>query len=72
MTETLLTPPEAADRLRLKEHTLRTMRTRRGGPRFVKLGGKVLYRPSDIESWLRERTFACTQDVRRTRENEEQ
>jgi predicted DNA-binding transcriptional regulator AlpA len=32
--------------------TLRKWRSLRRGPRFMKLGGAVRYRVSDVESWL--------------------
>lgn len=51
MTE-LLTPDEAAARLRVKERTLRGIR-QRGEIRYVLIGArKIFYRPEDCEEYL--------------------
>ena len=36
----------------LKAQTLRRWRCEGQGPRFLRLGGAVKYRMSDVESWL--------------------
>jgi len=41
---------------------LRNLRTKGGGPRFVKLGRSVRYRLSDLEAFLDAQTFASTSD----------
>ena len=46
-----LTPREAADRLRTSANTLANWRTKGGGPRFIKLGRKVLYPVAEIEAF---------------------
>ncbi len=33
------------------------------GPPFLKLGKRTLYRASDIEEWLRSRTFRSTSEA---------
>jgi hypothetical protein len=33
-----------------------------GGPRFVKVGGRVAYRRRDLERWLDARTYARTHE----------
>jgi len=47
----LLTTAEAAEYLRLKPHTLENMRWQGTGPFFLKLGGRVFYRRSDLKQW---------------------
>ena len=47
----LLTTPEAAQLLRLKRHTLENMRWQGTGPFFLKLGGRVFYRRTDLKEW---------------------
>jgi len=36
--------------------TFNNMRTKGGGPRYVKIGGRVLYRLSDVVAWENSRT----------------
>ncbi|WP_264002360.1 helix-turn-helix domain-containing protein [Mycolicibacterium diernhoferi] len=51
----MLTTNDVATMTRLSAGTLRSWRhTGSGGPPSVKLGGRVLYRRSDVEAWLRE------------------
>ena len=42
---------EAAGYLRISLNTLNSWRSRREGPAFVKVGGKVRYRLADIDAW---------------------
>ncbi|MFT6583403.1 MAG: excisionase family DNA binding protein [Alphaproteobacteria bacterium] len=58
-----LTQPEAAEVLRLSERTLEKQRLEGNGPKFVKAGRRVLYRDSDLEAWLEERTFQSTTEA---------
>ena len=63
--ETFLTQAEAAEVLRLSERTLERYRQEASGPRFARTGpigrqGKVLYKRSDIDAWIAERTFEST------------
>ena len=53
-SQDLLTTPEAAQRLRLKESTLAIWRSQANprGPKFVKLSGKVFYRLTDLEDYI--------------------
>jgi predicted DNA-binding transcriptional regulator AlpA len=46
-----LTAKEAANRLRLNVNTLANWRTRGEGPRFIKMGRKVLYPVAEIEAF---------------------
>lgn len=63
--ETLLNDP-AAKVLGIKGPTLRVWRHLGRGPRYIRLGegrfSRVAYRRSDLEAWLRERTFTSTAD----------
>jgi len=47
----LLTPEEAAAFLRSHVRTLEKWRTRRRGPRYVRLGRLVRYFKSDLAEW---------------------
>lgn len=59
----LLTPDEAAEALGLRVGYLARLRSKGGGPRFVRLGGKhIRYAPKDLEAWIEERTAASTSD----------
>jgi excisionase family DNA binding protein len=57
-----LTTKAAAEKLTLKKTTLEAWRCRGGGPKFIKIGRAVRYRPEDldafIESSVRESTSA--------------
>lgn len=56
-----LTPKEVAERLKLKVTTLQALRTRGGGPAFVKLGyNRVRYSLKDIEAWESQRRYNST------------
>jgi len=48
----LATPGEVASYLRTTERALAQMRYRGGGPKFVKVNGRVLYRWTDIQSYI--------------------
>jgi predicted DNA-binding transcriptional regulator AlpA len=53
----LLTEKELAPWLGVSLPTLQRMRSKGGGPRFIKLSlRRVAYRPSDVEAWLAART----------------
>lgn len=47
-----LKPREAAEYLRVSERTLIRWRNGRTGPPYTKVGHKVVYRSSDLDSWL--------------------
>ena len=53
-----LTPPQLLQRWNhtVSAATLATWRSRGCGPPFVKIGGKVLYRVTDIETWENKNT----------------
>jgi DNA-binding transcriptional MerR regulator len=48
----LLLPEEVADRVRRPKTTLAFWRTRGIGPKSARVGGRVLYRESDVEQWI--------------------
>ena len=58
-----LTQEEAAKELRLSERTLERHRWSGTGPRFVKMGRRIFYRPEDIEDYTAERTFSSTAEA---------
>lgn len=51
---TLMFLKEAADMLRLPESTLRYWRHMNKGPKAARIGGRVMYRKSDVENWIEE------------------
>lgn len=56
-TAPLLTPAQAAETLGISTGTLAIWRSTRRYPlRYIKVGGKVRYRRSDIDSFLELRT----------------
>ena len=62
--KSLLTGDMAATYLGLTKRTLERWRVNGSGPKFVKVGKKILYRPSDLEAWMTTRTFANTAESR--------
>jgi excisionase family DNA binding protein len=48
----LLTEDEVAQQLHVSLASLRRWRLERRGPRFIKVGSLVRYRPDDLEQWL--------------------
>lgn len=50
----LLTERQAADYLNLSVSTLQAWRAGGAGPRFVKLGKSVRYRPEELERYMAE------------------
>jgi len=62
MTDQLLTPKEAAAYCRVSVSWLANMRMNGGGPDFIKIGMKVSYRQSDIDSWLMQHRVVRSRD----------
>ena len=54
MIPDLATPVQVAEVLHTTASGLAQMRYRGDGPRFVRLGRRVLYRWTDVEQWLNE------------------
>ncbi len=60
----LLTSKEAAERLGLKDQTLREWRVRGYGPEFVRISRtRVRYRPDSLESFERAQSFRSTAEA---------
>ncbi len=55
MTENMLDDVQAARMLGLSPQTLRNWRTQRKGPRYIKLGRAIRYRPEDLENYIKGR-----------------
>lgn len=63
----LLSPEEVCKRLdgKIKPRTLSNWRTSGRGPKFTKLGGKVVYPKSKLDEWLEKRTVENTSQYRK-------
>ena len=59
----LLTQPETAEETRLSERTLERHRLAGTGPKFVRLGRRVLYRLADVEEWIAENICRSTSEA---------
>ena len=57
-----LRTPEAARFLGLSGRTLEKHRTYGTGPRYSKLGGRVVYRVDDLQTWVDSGAKASTSD----------
>lgn len=60
---TVITAKAAARLVGLSESTLAKLRLNGNGPIYCKLGRRVVYRPADLEQWLRSRTARDTSDA---------
>jgi hypothetical protein len=58
----LLSAAVAAERLGVAKQTLAIWRVRGVGPRYVKVGARVLYAPDDVDAWIDSRKRASTSD----------
>ncbi len=56
------TPDELAKRCRISKQTAAKWRWNGCGPPYVKLGSRVLYRASDVDTWIEENVRTCTTD----------
>ena len=56
--KTFMTPKEVSNRYKgkISERTLANWRSKGDGPRFTKVGGRVLYTLESIEDWENKRT----------------
>ncbi len=59
----ILTTKEAADYCRLGKPTLDKLRVKGGGSPFVKIGGAVRYRKSDLDEWLASKVVGSTSEA---------
>ncbi len=57
-----LRTPEAARFLGLSGRTLEKHRTYGTGPRYAKLGGRVVYQVEDLQAWVNRGVKASTSD----------
>lgn len=48
----LMTPEDLADYLGISLHCVYAWSSRGGGPRVVRVGARLRYRPEDVEAWL--------------------
>ncbi len=64
MEEKFLTPREVSDRYgdQVSVRTLSNWRWSGTGPEFFKIGGRILYRLSDLERWEESRKCSSTFD----------
>lgn len=56
----LISAEEAAKHLNISKSTLAKMRLSGASPRYVKIGRRVAYRPSDLERWIASQSFNST------------
>lgn len=52
MNDNVLNGKAAAARIGTTEGTLNTWRYLGKGPKYVKIGRRVVYRPADLDAWL--------------------
>lgn len=52
MTSHLLTTTDAAAALAIAPKTLRNWRSQGLGPPFIRLGGAIRYRETDLQAWV--------------------
>jgi excisionase family DNA binding protein len=68
MEGNLLSVREAAARLGIKPATLYKYQCQReGGPKFVRIGTRVLYHPAELDAFIIERTVAPVSAGRKPR-----
>lgn len=61
--EKLISTEDAAELVRLRPQTLRSLRSKGGGPAFIKLAqNRVAYSIADLEKWTQERKRRSTAD----------
>jgi predicted DNA-binding transcriptional regulator AlpA len=62
-THRRLTTKEAGDYVRVSRSALEGLRVKGGGPRFIKLGKKVLYDKAALATWIEDHKQASTADL---------
>ena len=55
-----LDTPSAAKRIGVAAKTLENWRTMGRGPRYLKAGARVIYRPVDLDEWAEARIVSST------------
>lgn len=63
--DTYLTTAELADCLKISARTLERMRLEGRGPKFTKLGRRVVYAESAVSQFVAANTFASTSEATR-------
>jgi predicted DNA-binding transcriptional regulator AlpA len=58
----MLDTPNAADYCGSSSSTFEKLRIYGGGPRYVKLGRRVVYDPADLDAWLEANRRTSTSD----------
>ncbi|MFA5592697.1 MAG: helix-turn-helix domain-containing protein [Micavibrio sp.] len=58
--KTFINQKELSERWKISPRTLERWRWLGTGPDYHKIGGRVIYRLADIETWEKERSFNCT------------
>lgn len=58
----LISAEDTANLLNISSSTLAKMRLTGQSPRYVKLGRRVAYRPSDVEAWVEAQSFKSTSE----------
>lgn len=61
--ETLFTPQQTAEHLCVSELTLRKWRWEGKGPKFAKIGRKVVYRQADLTEYVQNQLRTSTSDL---------
>jgi predicted site-specific integrase-resolvase len=64
MSVTHLNQVELSRRWRISPRTLERWRWLGDGPKYIKIGGRVVYRVEDVERWEGERERTSTATVR--------
>lgn len=67
MSRKYLTPAEVSERFgnRISVRTLANWRYLGTGPKFTRLGGRILYPMETLDEWERNRTVESTSEYRR-------
>ncbi len=62
MTNEYLTPPEAAQYLRISASTLAKLRVYGGGPPFIRIGRAVRYSRAELDAYMAARIARSTSE----------
>jgi excisionase family DNA binding protein len=62
-TKSRLTVKQAAEYIGIAKSTLDKMRVAGGGPRFIKIGKRVLYDKADLDAWIEAQKRRSTADL---------
>ena len=61
-----LSSPQAAEYSNLSESMLAKLRLSGAGPRYSKIGKRVLYEVSDLDAWIADRKHSSTSEYARS------